>query len=91
MLGEKTVLNPSTIAWHWVLRLFLTVLGLAVLPVGLGILLDRRMHTSPVITLFMLLLGFNLGIYTIARSVVAMYARVEAQTRTPQHLGGDQC
>jgi F0F1-type ATP synthase assembly protein I len=85
------MIDCTRIEGRWVLRLFVTVLGLAVLPVGLGILLDRSMHTSPVITLFMLLLGFNLGIYTIARSVVAMYARVEAQTRTPQHLGGDQC
>lgn len=79
------------IDWRLVLQLGVTLLALTVLPVLGGILLDRLLHTFPVLTLFMMLLGFTLGIFTIAKSVAATYARVEAQQPNPQQVGGDQC
>lgn len=79
------------IDWRLVLQLGVTLLALTVLPVLGGILLDHLLHTFPVITLFMMLLGFTLGIFTIAKSVAATYARVEAQQPNPQQVGGDQC
>lgn len=75
------------IDWRWVLRLAVVVLLVAVLPVLMGIWLDRQFHSSPVITLSMMLLGFNLGIIAIARSVAEMYTRVENNS---QRVGGDQ-
>lgn len=79
------------IDWRFVGQLGMTLLALTVLPVLGGVLLDRLLHTSPVITLFMMLLGITLGIFTIAKSVAAAYARVEAQHPNPQQVGGDQC
>ena len=79
------------IDWRFVGQLGMTLLALTILPVLGGVLLDRLLHTSPVITLFMMLLGFSLGIFTIAKSVAARYARVEAQHPNPQQVGGDQC
>lgn len=76
--------------WGWVGRLGLTLLGLSVLPVILGILLDGRFHTSPFLTLFMMFIGFNIGILTIARSVASVYARTSIPD-TPSHpIGGEQ-
>lgn len=77
--------------WRFVGQLGVTLLALTVLPVLGGVLLDRLLHTSPVVTLFMMLLGFTLGVFTIAKSVAATYARVEAQHPNPQQVGGDQC
>lgn len=69
------------------------LLALSVLPIVGGIVLDRLLHTGPVITLFMMLLGFNLGIFTIARSVGMLYAQVEKTPQTIQShsVGGDSC
>lgn len=83
--------RPLPMNWRFVGQLTVSLFALTVLPVLGGILLDRLLHTFPVITLFMMLLGFTLGIFTIAKSVAATYARVEAQQPNPQQVGGDQC
>lgn len=75
------------IGWRWVYVLALKLFMVSVLPIIMGIVLDRLFHTSPFITLSMMLLGLNLGIFTIARSVAAIYARVQ---ETSQRAGGDQ-
>ena len=69
----------NLIDWRWVLRLGVTLLAFSVLPVIIGILLDWRLHTSPIITLFMMLVGFNVGIVMIIRNVAEMYARIAPQ------------
>lgn len=84
------MIRRDTIEWRWVLRLTVTVLALGVGPVLLGILLDRLVRTSPIITLFMMLLGFSLGIASIARSVGAMYARHAAADAQSPSVGGDR-
>lgn len=66
-------LNP--VDRRWVARLAGLVIALTVLPVLGGMVLDHALRTSPVITLFMLLLGINLGVYSVARSVASLYAR----------------
>lgn len=91
MLDQSKEFQRERIEWRWVVRLLAVVLALTVMPILLGILLDRSLHTFPVITLFMLLLGFTLGIFTIAKSVAAEYARIEARQATPQQVGGDPC
>ncbi len=77
----------SKIGWRWVYMLALKLLVVTVLPIMLGIVLDQRFRTSPIITLSMMLLGLNIGIFTIARSVAAIYARVEENS---QRVGGEQ-
>lgn len=64
------------IDWHWVRRLAAVLLALAVMPVILGVLLDRRLHTFPILTLCMMFVGLNLGILAIARRVAAIYAQL---------------
>lgn len=54
----------------------LILLAIAILPVIIGILLDRRLHTSPIITLAMMFLGFNIGIVTIYRRVAVIYMQI---------------
>jgi F0F1-type ATP synthase assembly protein I len=83
--------GPVSIDWRLIGHLAVTLLALTALPVLGGVLLDRLLHTSPLITLFMMLLGFGLGIFTLAQSVAATYARIEAQQPNPQQVGGDQC
>lgn len=87
------MLRRKWIDWRLVGRLALMLLALTVLPVLFGIVLDRSLRTSPVITLFMMLLGFNLGVFTIARSIGSVYARVEEtpQTFHSHSVGGDSC
>ena len=81
------------IDWRFVRRLAVMLLAETVLPVMGGIALDTILHTSPIVTLFMMLLGFNLGIFTIARSVGSVYAQVEKSPQTIQShsVGGDSC
>lgn len=87
------MIRLELIDWRWVMRLAVTLLALAVLPIILGVALDRRLQTSPVLTLFMLLLGLNLGIFIIARQVAALYLQIspiqsESASESP---GGDPC
>ncbi|HZQ10408.1 MAG TPA: AtpZ/AtpI family protein [Anaerolineae bacterium] len=74
---------------QWVVRLAVMLLAFSILPVILGILLDWRLHTSPIITLFMMLLGFNVGIVTIARNIGDIYSHVAPETHSSR-IGGDQ-
>lgn len=59
-----------------VIQLTMTVVVAAVLPVLLGIWLDRQLHTSPFITLFLMVLGIILGTVAVYRQVSETYARV---------------
>lgn len=91
--GVTGLIRLELIDWRWVMRLAVTLLALAVLPIILGVALDRRLQTSPVLTLFMLLLGLNLGIFIIARQVAALYLQIspiqsESASESP---GGDPC
>ena len=81
----------AKINWRWILDTLLILLAVAILPVLIGILLDRRLHTSPVITLAMMFLGFNAGIVAIFRRVSAMYIKLSPpdQEGNPEHSGGD--
>ncbi len=80
----------NQIDWRWVVRLAVMLLAFSILPVIIGILLDWRLHTSPIITLFMMLLGFNVGIVTIARNVGDMYSRAVVPETHSSQVGGDQ-
>ncbi len=54
-----------------------TVIVVAILvPLGLGIFLDRLLRTSPLITLFLMVLGITLGTVAVYREVNAVYDRV---------------
>lgn len=64
------------IQWHWIAQMVLMLLGIAILPVVIGIVLDWRLRTSPVITLAMMFLGFNLGIVTIYRRIALVYLQL---------------
>jgi F0F1-type ATP synthase assembly protein I len=68
----------ATKALHrgWVVQLLLVLFAVAVLPVIIGILLDWRLHTAPIITLGTMFLGFNLGILTIYRRIAVIYAQL---------------
>jgi F0F1-type ATP synthase assembly protein I len=79
---------PETrIGSRWVFILALKLVGITILPILLGLTLDRHFQLSPILTLSMMLLGLNLGIFTIARSVAAIYARIEQNL---QRIGGDR-
>ena len=80
----------NQIDWRWVVRLAVMLLAFSILPVVIGILLDWRLHTSPIITLFMMLLGFNVGIVTIARNVGDRYSRAVVPETHSSQVGGDQ-
>lgn len=91
--GVTGLIRLELIDWRWVMRLAVTLLALAVLPILLGMTLDRQLQTSPVLTLFMLLLGLNLGIFIIARQVAALFLEIspiqpESASESP---GGDPC
>lgn len=45
-------------------------------PLILGILLDRLLHTLPLITLLMVVLGTTLGTIAVYRQVIAEFARI---------------
>jgi F0F1-type ATP synthase assembly protein I len=64
------------IQWRWIVQMLLSLLGIAILPVIIGILLEWRLRTSPVITLAMMFLGFNLGIVTIYRRIALLYLQL---------------
>ncbi len=59
-----------------VIQLTLMVIVAVVLPLLLGIWLDRFLHTSPWITLVMTLLGITLGSVSVYRTVASEYKRV---------------
>jgi hypothetical protein len=69
------VRNPG-INLRWVFESISLLLAFAILPVILGIFLDRRLHTFPVTTLEMMLLGLNLGIVMICRRMAALYLEI---------------
>ncbi len=85
--------DPRKIQWRLILELFFTVLAVAILPVVIGILLDWRMRTAPVVTLSMMLLGFNLGIVVIYRRIGGIYLQLAPPEpdEKSQPLGGDPC
>lgn len=62
--------------WRLILQLGSTMLAIAILPVIVGVLLDLRLHTAPVITLCMMFLGFNLGIIALYRRIAVIYANL---------------
>jgi F0F1-type ATP synthase assembly protein I len=82
------VSSLNLVDWRFVLRLGVSLLAFSVLPVILGILLDWRLHTSPIITLAMMLVGLNVGIVMITKNVAEMYARIVPQDT--QNIGADQ-
>lgn len=59
-----------------VIQLTITVVVAAFLPLLLGIWLDRQLHTSPLITLFMMMLGITVGTIAVYRNVASVYKRV---------------
>jgi F0F1-type ATP synthase assembly protein I len=85
------MIQTDLIDWPWVGRLALMLLSLSVLPVILGILVDLALETSPVVTLFMMLMGLNTGIFTIYRQVAEKYARLDAESKRIPRVGGDSC
>lgn len=87
------MIRSELIDWRWVKRLAVTLLALSIFPIILGVLLDRRFQTSPIFTVFMLLLGLNLGIYTIARQVAALYLQISPikPESASESAGGDPC
>jgi F0F1-type ATP synthase assembly protein I len=59
-----------------VIQLTITVVVAAFLPLLLGIWLDRQLHTSPFITLFMMMLGITIGTLLVYRNVADVYRRI---------------
>jgi F0F1-type ATP synthase assembly protein I len=59
-----------------VIQLTITVVVAAFLPLLLGIWLDRLLHTSPFITLFMMIFGITAGTVVVYRNVAAAYKRI---------------
>ena len=59
-----------------VVQLTIVVVVATLLPIGLGILLDRLLHTSPFLTLFTMALGIPLGTIAVAREINGVYSRV---------------
>ncbi len=54
-----------------------TVIVVAILvPLGIGIFLDRLLHTSPFITLVLMVLGITLGTVEVYRVVNSVYSRI---------------
>lgn len=81
------------IDWRLVGRLTVTLFALSIFPVLLGMVIDRQLNSFPILTLFMLLLGLNLGVYTIARQVSALYLKISPIPTEPasESAGGDSC
>jgi ATP synthase protein I len=50
-----------------VMELPMIMIGSVVIGGGLGYLLDRRLHTSPVLALILGMLGFGAGVWEIIR------------------------
>jgi F0F1-type ATP synthase assembly protein I len=57
-------------------QLTITLVVTTLLPLLLGIWLDRQFNTSPFITLFMTLVGITLGTVAVSRNVTSVYKRV---------------
>ncbi len=57
-------------------QLLVVLVVALVAPLVLGILLDRLLQTSPLVTLFLLVLGTTLGTVAVYREVNAVYDRV---------------
>ncbi len=59
-----------------VIQLTMVIVVAILVPLGLGIFLDRLLQTSPLITLFLMVLGITLGTVAVYREVNAVYDRV---------------
>ncbi len=59
-----------------VVQLTILVVVATLLPLGIGIYLDRLLHTSPLLTLFTMVLGISLGTLGVAREINGVYNRV---------------
>jgi F0F1-type ATP synthase assembly protein I len=59
-----------------VIELTVILLVAVLVPLGLGIFLDRHLHTSPFITLFLMVVGISLGSVAVYRHVYSVYERV---------------
>ncbi len=59
-----------------VIELTVIILIAILIPLGIGIFLDRLLHTSPFITLFLMVVGISLGSVAIYRHVNGVYERV---------------
>ncbi len=59
-----------------IIQLTMMIVIAVLAPVLLGIFLDRLLHTSPFITLFMTLVGITLGTVGVYRRVNAIYSSV---------------
>jgi F0F1-type ATP synthase assembly protein I len=59
-----------------IIQLTIMIVVAVLAPVLLGIFLDRLLHTSPIITLFMTLVGITLGTVGVYRRVNAIYNSV---------------
>ncbi len=70
---KQFVDHKSQSSRRWALGLAVRLIAISVLPIVLGILLDSRLQTSPIITLSMMLLSLNLGIYMIYQTVSRVY------------------
>jgi hypothetical protein len=68
--------DSRNMTWRWILESLLLLLAVAILPVILGILLDVRLQTFPIITLAVMFLGFNVGIVTIYRRIATIYMQI---------------
>ncbi len=59
-----------------IIQLTLVIVLAILVPLGLGLVLDRLLKTSPFITLFFMVLGITLGTVGVYREVNAIYNRV---------------
>ncbi len=59
-----------------IIQLTMVIVVAILVPLGLGIFLDRLLQTSPLITLFLMVLGITLGTVAVYREVNAVYDRV---------------
>lgn len=94
------MVRRDQIDWRLIERLGLLLLAVTILPVLFGIVLDHRQHTTPIITIAMMFIGFNLGTITIYRHITAVYTQISpldpvasdvTPGGNPEHLGGDPC
>lgn len=85
--------DSGKIQWRLILELGLTVAGFAFLPVILGVLLDWRIGTAPILTLMMMFLGLNLGIIAVYRRIGTIYLQLAPPDpdEKSQPFGGDPC
>lgn len=90
-MGSLPVSDSRKIQWRWILQTLLMLLGIAILPVIIGILLDWRLRTTPIITLAMMFLGFNVGIVMIYRRIAVIYMQIAPPDtiENSKSLGGD--